>query len=93
MASEYICGLSNCSRLIAKDAERILVRANGKRVRESVGQREESICMKTDSEVTILNKVAERTLEPANGKPCQTQCRAMANEYMCGLLIGRVLTT
>ena len=85
--------LVKLSRLTAKDAERILVRANGKRVRESVGRRQESISMKTDSEVTILNKVAERILEPANGKLCQTQCRAMASEYMCGLLIGSVLTT
>ena len=54
------------------DAERILVRANGKRVGDSVGRRQESICMKTDSEVTILNKVAERILDPANDKPCET---------------------
>ena len=54
------------------DAERKLVRANGKRVGDSVGRRQESICMKTDSEVTILNKVAERIPDRANGKPCQT---------------------
>ena len=47
-----------------KDAERILVLANGKRVGDSVGR--------IDSEVTILNKVAERILDPANGTPCQT---------------------
>ena len=53
-----------------KDAERILVRANGKGVGDSVGRRPESICMKTDSEVNKLNKVAERILDPANDKPC-----------------------
>ena len=43
--------------------------------------------MKTDSEVTKLNKVAERILDPANGNPGQTQCQVMASEYMCELLI------
>ena len=47
--------------------------------------------MKTDSEVTILNKVAERILDPANGKPSQTQCRAMANEHVCEFLIGSMI--
>ena len=59
-----------------KEAERRLVRAHGKLVGDSVGRREESACMKMDSVVTKLNKVAERLLDPANGKPCQTQCRA-----------------
>ena len=53
-----------------KDEERILVRANGKRIGGSVGRRQESTCMKTDSEVNKLNKVAERILDPANDKPC-----------------------
>ena len=51
-----------------KVAERILFRANGKRVGDSVGRSQESICMKTDSEVIKLNKVAERIFDPANGK-------------------------
>ena len=53
---------------------------------------QDSICMKADSEVTKLNKVAERILDPANGKPRQRQCRAMASEYMCGLLTESVLS-
>ena len=64
----------------SKDAERMLVRANGTLVGDSVGRRYESTCMKMDSVVTKLNKVAERILDPANGKPCQTHCRARASE-------------
>ena len=48
--------------------------------------------MKIDSVVTKVNKVAERILDPANGKPCQTHCRARASEYIRGLQIGRALT-
>ena len=51
-----------------KVAERILFRANGQRVGDSVGRSQESMCMKTDSEVTKLNKVAERLFDRANGK-------------------------
>ena len=43
--------------------------------------------MTSDSKVTKLNKVAERILDPANGKPRQRQFRAMASEYIRGLLI------
>ena len=46
--------------------------------------------MTSDSEVTKLNKVAERILDPANGKPRQRQCRAMASEYIRGLLMGNL---
>ena len=55
-----------------KDAERMLVRANGKLVGDSVGRRQERTCMKMDSVVTKLNKLAVRILDPANGKPCHT---------------------
>ena len=41
-------------------------------VSETVSGEDKRACMKTDSEVTILNEVAERILDPANGKPCQT---------------------
>ena len=61
----------NCQTKVGyfrKVAERILFRANVKRVGDSVGRSQESICMKTDSEVTKLNKVAERIFHPANGK-------------------------
>ena len=44
--------------------------------------------MKTDSEVTKLNKVAERILDGVNGKTCHRQCQAMASEYVCGLSNG-----
>ena len=47
---------------------------------------------KTDSGVSKLNKIAQRVLDLANGIPCKRQCRAMAGEYMCGLLIGSVLS-
>ena len=63
-----------------KDGQRMLVRANGKPVGDDVGRRQESTCMKMDSVVTKLNKVAERILDPANGKPCQTQYLASASE-------------
>ena len=46
---------------------RILVGGNGKLDGDSVERSQESICMKTDSEVTKPNKVAERILDPANG--------------------------
>ena len=46
--------------------------------------------MSSDSVVTKLNKVAERILDPADGKPRQRQCRAMASEYIRGFLIGTV---
>ena len=46
--------------------------------------------MTSDSKVTKLNKVAERVLYPANGKPRQRQCRAMASEYIRGLLMGNL---
>ena len=59
-----------------------------KSVGDSVGRRQESICMKTDAEVTKLNKVAERILDSANGKPSQRQCRALVSELICGLLIA-----
>ena len=75
-----------------KDAERMLVRANGKLVGDGVGRRQVSTCIKMDSVVTKLNKDAERILDPANSKPCQTQCRARASEKIRGLRIGRVLT-
>ena len=68
------------------------MRANGKTCGDSFGRRQESICMKTDAKVTKFNKVAERILDPANGKPCHEQCRAMASEYICGLLIERLLS-
>ena len=42
---------------------------------------------KTDSGVSKLNKIAQRVLDLA-----KRQCRAMAGEYMCGLLIGSVLS-
>ena len=45
-----------------------------------------------DSVVTKLNTVAERILDPANGKPCQTHYRARASEYIRELQIGRALT-
>ena len=61
-----------------------------KAVGDSVGRRQESICMKTEAEVTKLNKDAERIPDPANGKPFQRQCRAMAGEYIRALLIGRL---
>ena len=32
-----------------------------------------------------------RILDQTNGKPFQRQCRAIANENVCGLLIGRML--
>ena len=48
--------------------------------------------MKSDSEVTELPKVAWRMLDWANGNPCQSQFRAIAIEYFCGLLIGGRLT-
>ena len=51
-------------------------------------RQQESICITTDWEVTKLNKVAVRILDPANGKPRQIQCPAMVSEYICGLLIG-----
>ena len=37
-----------------------------------------------------LNKGPERILDPANGKPCQRQCRVMASEYIRGLLMGNL---
>ena len=48
--------------------------------------------MKMDSVVTKLNKVAERILDPANGKPCQTHCRARASKSIRGLQIERAQT-
>ena len=45
---------------------------------------------KTDSGVKKLNKIAQRVLDLANGIPCKRQCRAMASEYIRGLLIGRL---
>ena len=43
--------------------------------------------MKRDSEVTKLNKVAERIPDRAEGKLSQKQFRAMASEYINGLLM------
>ena len=52
----------------------------------TVGERwQVSICMKRDSEVTKLTKVAERIPDLVNGKPCHRQCLVMAGEYICGL--------
>ena len=48
--------------------------------------------MKMESVITKLNKVAERILDPANGKPCQTHCRARASEQIRELQNGRPLT-
>ena len=31
-------------------------------------------------------------IDIANSKSCHEQCRAMASEYICGLLIGRLLS-
>ena len=45
---------------------------------------------KTDSGVNKLNKIAQRVLDLANGIPCKRQCRAVASEYIRGLLIGRL---
>ena len=45
---------------------------------------------KTDSGVNKLNKIAQRVLDLANGIPCKRQCRAMASEYIRGLVIGRL---
>ena len=39
-----------------------------------------------DSEVAKLNKVAERILDSANGKPCQRERRAMASEFYSWLV-------
>ena len=63
-----------------KDAERMLVRANGALDGDSVGRGQERTCMKMDSVVTKLNNVAERILDQTNGKPCQTQCRPRTSE-------------
>ena len=48
------------------------------------------VCMTQLTEVcmTRLPEVPYRILDPANGKPCLRQCRAMANEYIRGLIIG-----
>ena len=39
-----------------------------------------------------MPKVAERILGRANGKLGLRQCRAMASEYICELLNGRLLS-
>ena len=49
--------------------------------------------MKMDSVVTKLNKVAERLLDPGNGKPCQTHCRATTVEHMSEEGFGRYQTS
>ena len=77
----------------SKDAERMLVRANGTLVGDSVGRRKESTCMKIDSVVTKLNKVAERILDRTNGKHCQRQFRAKASEHICGLIMESMQTS
>ena len=38
--------------------------------------------MKRHSKFDKMNKVAERILDRANGKPCQRQCRKIASEYL-----------
>ena len=89
MTSEYICQLLNESRLTAYGCRENARSRQRQNLSETVsGRRQESICMKTDSEVTKLNKVAQRVLDPANGKPCQRERRAMASEYIRELLIG-----
>ena len=45
---------------------------------------------KSASGVNKLNKIAQIVLDLANGIPCKRQCRAMASEYIRGLLIGRL---
>ena len=44
-----------------------------------------------ETEVGHLPKVVGLILDRTNGKPFQRQCRAMANEHVCGLLIGSML--
>ena len=56
-------------------------------VRNSVGLWQVSIFVDCSSEVTKLPNDAERILDRANGKLCQRQRRAMASEYIRGLLI------
>ena len=57
-------------------------------VRNSAGLWQVSMFVHCSTEITQLNKDAERILDRANGKSCQRQRRAMANEYIRELLIG-----
>ena len=70
-----------------------LDRAAERLLRDSVGCWQVLIFVNCLLEDTKLPKVAEIILGPANGKPCQRQCPAMASEYICELLNGSRLTS